>query len=107
MTTSHADIIAKAIRDRKTLAITDEEGGRPNTRVFEPYILFASKNGNVILGGYQITGATYAGKPPVWHTIPVTKITSVSATKNRFLVREGFSSNDRTRYAEVVVAVTP
>ncbi|MSP79412.1 MAG: hypothetical protein EXR67_07740 [Dehalococcoidia bacterium] len=98
------EILIRAIQQLKTLKLEDEEGGRPNKRVFEPHILFASKDGNVVLAGYQLDGATRAGKPPVWHHIPISKITRASANKATFLIRGGFNPNDRTKYHTVIAA---
>ena len=98
------EILVRAIQNLKTLKLEDEEGGRPNNRVFEPHVLFASKDGNVMLAGYQIDGATRAGKPPVWHNIPLAKITQAAANKATFRIRGGFNPNDRTKYHTVIAA---
>ena len=100
-------VITRAIQQKKQLSITDEEGGRTNSRTLEPHILFETKDGNMVLGGYQVNDSTRAGKPPVWHNIPVSKISKVSANKEGFLVRGGFNPNDQTKYANVVAAAVP
>ena len=100
----HIQVVTRAIQQRKLLNVSDGEGGRTNVRAFEPHILFQTKDGNVVLGGYQVNDSTRAGKPPVWHNIPVNKIGKVAASKERFIVRSGFNPNDQTKYYTVIVA---
>lgn len=101
----HIQVIITTMHNRRQLSITDGEGGRANVRTLEPHILFKTKDGNVLLGGYQVNDSTRAGKPPVWHNIPVSKISKVTEGTERFLVRGGFNPGDRTKYYEVISAV--
>ena len=74
------DQLTRAIDAHRVVAITDEVG----TRVVEPYLLFESSGGDMLLHGWQRSGAFRTTPPPHWCNLHLDDIHSVELLAAQF-----------------------
>ena len=68
-----SDVICQAIRERRLLSV--QYKGRE--RIVEPYLLFESKAGDLVLHGWQVDGAWENTPPPDWSNLKLADVSSV------------------------------
>jgi len=96
----HQDQIISAIKNLKVVKIL--YGG---SRIIEPHILYESPSGNTLLDAYQTSGYSESNKPADWKRFVIDKIQSFELTENAFSPHEGYNSDNRERYPEVIAKV--
>lgn len=94
-------IIVAAINGRHTISYICERGEA--ARVMEPYILYYSGTGKVLVGGNQIENPNDRAEINVWRTPEVGGLISVQAGTRSFTVDPRFNRADK-RYSKGVLA---
>lgn len=72
--------IVQAIDVHRLIAVRDEAG----VRVIEPYLIFESAKGDMLLHGWQRSGAFRRTPPPLWCNLHLDDILGVEALPGRF-----------------------
>lgn len=72
--------IVQAIDVHRLIAVQDEAG----VRVIEPYLIFESAKGDMLLHGWQRSGAYRSLPPPRWCNLHLDDIVSVDPLPGRF-----------------------
>ena len=67
------DVICQAIRERRLLSVQY----KGLDRVLEPYLLFESKSGDLILHSWQVEGDWEHSPPPDWSNLNLSDLSSV------------------------------
>jgi hypothetical protein len=67
------DTLCESIR-AKRLVSRVYKGGE---RIVEPYVLFATKAGDLVLHGWQVAGAWETTPPPHWANLKLADVSSV------------------------------
>jgi predicted DNA-binding transcriptional regulator YafY len=105
------DDIKKSIEQKQVCSIYyegDEPGGR-GLREIEPVALGRSKAGNLVLRGWDRTGAShtaYKGEQPLpsWRLFRVDKITMLKPTRENFTqAQPGYNFNGDKSMTQVIV----
>ena len=105
------DDIKRAIEQKQVCSIYyegDEPGGR-GLREIEPVALGRSKAGNLVLRGWDRTGAShtaYKGEQPLpsWRLFRVDKITMLKPTRENFTqAQPGYNFNGDKSMTQVIV----
>ena len=105
------DDIKKSIEQKQVCSIYyegDEPGGR-GLREIEPVALGRSKAGNLVLRGWDRTGAShtaYTGEQPLpsWRLFRVDKITMLKPTRENFTqAQPGYNFNGDKSMTQVIV----
>ena len=105
------DDIKKSIEQKQVCSIYyegDEPGGR-GLREIEPVALGRSKAGNLVLRGWDRTGAShtaYKGEQPLpsWRLFRVDKITMLKTTRENFTqAQPGYNFNGDKSMTQVIV----
>lgn len=83
--------ICRAIRERRVLRFTYEEGERE----IEPYCHGYSRDAQELVRGYQIAGASRSHEPVGWKTFRVDRMAAIAVTFATFPAgREGYTADD-------------
>jgi len=105
------DDIKKSIEQKQVCSIYyegDEPGGR-GLREIEPVALGRSKAGNLVLRGWDRTGASHTSykgeqKLPSWRLFRVDKITMLKPTRENFTqAQPGYNFNGDKSMTQVIV----
>jgi hypothetical protein len=75
------DQLTRAIDGRHVVRLTDEAG----ERVVEPYLIFESAKGDMLLHSWQIAGAFRRTPPPHWCNLHLDDIVAVRRLPERFV----------------------
>lgn len=74
------EIITRAIDQHRLLIVVDEAG----ERTIEPYLVFESAAGDMLLHGWQRAGAFRRQPPPKWCNLHIEDLASVEITSEHF-----------------------
>ena len=105
------DEIANSIRNKNLVTIyyDGEDNGGKGLREIEPVALGRSKAGNMVLRGWDRTGAShtaYKGEQPLpsWRLFRVDKITMLKPTRENFTqAQPGYNFNGDKSMTQVIV----
>jgi hypothetical protein len=89
------DIICQAIRARRLLTIHQKKGTQTLIREVEPYALYATKGGKLILDSLFVKGDYQETPPPHWCPIPLDEITSVTSSDKIFSVHHEYNPDSK------------
>lgn len=96
-------VITQAIDERRLLLITDETG----PRLIEPYLLFESLEGDMLLHGWQQAGAFRVLPPPHWCDIHVGDIRNIEMLSEHFPGPHRDYSPEQAKFHRVLYAIEP
>jgi hypothetical protein len=74
------DVLVRAIDSHRLVLVFDEVG----PRVIEPYLIFESSEGDMLLHGWQRSGVFRSHPPPKWCNLHVEDLASVEVLTDRF-----------------------
>lgn len=97
------DQIIRAIDGHHVLEITDEAG----VRVVEPYLVFESADGDMLLHGWQRAGAFRHTPPPRWCNLHVNDIAAVELRPEHFTQPHSDYNPASTQFHRVLYAIQP
>ena len=67
------DIVCRSIRAKRHVRLVYKGG----ERIVEPYLLFATRAGDLVLHGWQVAGAWETTPPPDWANLKLADVSSV------------------------------
>ncbi len=86
------DLLCRAIRERRLVSFV-YEGTSPSRRTVEPHIIGRSREGHLLLSGWQRTGGSGEG----WRNYHVPTMSDLAASDERFAgPRPGYNPDDDT-----------
>lgn len=74
------DVICQTIREKRLLTVLYKD----LERVVEPYLLYESKAGKLVLHSWQVDGEYEKTPPPDWCNMSLSDISSVTAMDRTF-----------------------
>jgi hypothetical protein len=95
------DALTRAIDGHRLLRITDDAGAR----VIEPYLIFESAKGDMVLHGWQRSGAFRKTPPPRWCNLHVEDIFTIDVLPERFSKPHRDYNPHSTNFHRVIYAV--
>lgn len=98
----HGPSLRRAIRDRRIVRVVHKN----RTRLVEPYLVYASQAGELVLHGRQIAGDYETTPPPDWCNLRLSDLTAVRVTPRHF-VRPHPDYNPRSPQFHRVLAAIP
>jgi hypothetical protein len=90
-------LLKEAMDNTKVVELLSE-----GNRVLEPYILYESSTGKILLGCYQLSGYSKRGKLPAWRTIKSNEIRNVNLTEKDFTIRSEFRPSNKKIYTKII-----
>lgn len=106
MTTHTSKIILFSIRNRRRILL--RYGGRSKSRIVEPHMLYETKQGQLILLGYQVRGYHSSRRnSSYWRPFQLSKIEAIHLTEETFQSRSeyGYTTITRNLNGNVILAV--
>jgi hypothetical protein len=95
--------LTRAIDERAVVVVCDEAG----ERVIEPYLIFESAAGDMLLHGWQREGAFRDQPPPRWCNLYLEDIVDVKVTTERFLEPRPDYNASGGRFHRLVYELNP
>lgn len=96
--------IKQAIAEMRRLEIYYE----PGSRLIEPHAVGYSKDGNVLLRAYQVSGASASGEHEHWKLFRLDRMMSAHLTADRFSgPRDGYKTGDKAMKGGIISELPP
>ncbi len=74
-------------------------------RVFEPYVLFKSRDGRVMVGGRRVLDENDLFKPPAMRQFEVGLVNNLEVTEETFAIDDRFDSGNLSKSNEIIASV--
>lgn len=97
------EIITRAIDQHRLLVVVDEAG----ERMIEPYLVFESAAGDMLLHGWQRSGAFRRQPPPKWCNLHIEDLASVEITAEHFTQPQADYNPRSSHFHRVLYEVLP
>lgn len=91
-------LLCDAISQKRSVSLWYGGG----SRVVDPYIVYESSTGKILVDVYQTSGYSKGGKSVAWKPFEVDLIGSLQVLDRTFSVRPDYKPTNRKRYVRII-----